>query len=93
MKSVHQTFYWDGNVAVMEEDDKFHFYLQDELGSSMNLLDEGGNIKERYRYDEFGNATNIIDASDLFTNPKGKYTTIWLYRIPDGLKRFILCAS
>ena len=30
------------------------YYLQDELGSPIHLLDEEGNMRENYGYDEFG---------------------------------------
>ena len=30
------------------------YYLQDELGSPIRLLDEEGNMRETYGYDEFG---------------------------------------
>lgn len=49
-----QTFYWDGNVAAMEEAGQDSYYLQDDLGSPMQLLDETGGIRESYGYDEFG---------------------------------------
>ena len=49
-----QTFYWDGNVAAMEEDGLESYYLQDDLGSPMQLLDENGEIRESYGFDEFG---------------------------------------
>ena len=49
-----QTFYWDGNVAAMEEAGQDSYYLQDDLGSPMQLLDENGGIRESYGYDEFG---------------------------------------
>lgn len=49
-----QTFYWDGNVAAMEEDERDSYYLQDDLGSPMRLMDEEGEIRETYGFDEFG---------------------------------------
>ena len=49
-----QTFYWDGNVAAMEEDETDSYYLQDDLGSPMQLMDEEGEIRETYGFDEFG---------------------------------------
>ena len=49
-----QTFYWDGNVVSMQEDGEESFYLQDDLGSSMELLNTAGGIRESYAFDEFG---------------------------------------
>lgn len=48
-----QTFYWDGNVAAMEEAGQDSYYLQDDLGSPMHLLDGCGEIRESYGFDEF----------------------------------------
>ena len=64
---INQTFFWDGNVVGMETDDTKSFYLQDDLGSTMQLLDETGDIRESYAYDEFG--ANVYTARDIFTNP------------------------
>lgn len=49
-----QTFYWDANVVGMQEDGEESYYLQDDLGSPMELLDAEGGIRERYAFDEFG---------------------------------------
>ena len=62
-----QTYLWDGNVAGMREEKNGQngwsnlskhpdtaYYLQDELGSLIRLLDEEGNMRETYGYDEFG---------------------------------------
>lgn len=62
-----QTYLWDGNVAGMREEKNGQngwsnlsnhpdtsYYLQDELGSPIRLLDEEGNMRENYGYDEFG---------------------------------------
>lgn len=49
-----QTYYWDMNVAAMEEDEAYSYYLQDDLGSPMQLLDEEGLVMETYGFDEFG---------------------------------------
>ena len=37
-----QVYFWDGNVAGMEEEGRDHFYFQDDLGSPMRLTDEAG---------------------------------------------------
>ena len=49
-----QQFFWDTNVISMQEDGEDNFYLQDALGSVMNLTDKQGNSLERYEFDEFG---------------------------------------
>lgn len=51
-----QTYYWDGNVAGMFDNDMpcCSYYLQDEMGSPIRLADENGNLLESYGYDEFG---------------------------------------
>ena len=59
-----QTYFWDGNVAGMEEEGRDHFYFQDDLGSPMRLTDEAGRSEEAYGFDEFGN--NIRTAKDIF---------------------------
>ena len=37
-----QSYVWDFNVAYMEEGEKEFTYLQDELGSTIRLLEQGG---------------------------------------------------
>ena len=59
-----QTYFWDGNVAGMEEEGRDHFYFQDDLGSPMCLTDEAGRSEEAYGFDEFGN--DIRTAKDIF---------------------------
>ena len=54
MEKTEQTFFWDANVAVMEEGGRNSYYLQDDLGSPMQLVDEAGEIREAYGFDEFG---------------------------------------
>lgn len=41
-------------MAVMEEDGRDSYYLQDDLGSPMQLMGEEGEIRETYGFDEFG---------------------------------------
>ncbi len=53
-ESRMQSFYWDRNVVSMEADGAQDFYLQDDLGSPVNLVNENGQSVERYNYDEFG---------------------------------------
>lgn len=62
-----QTYFWDGNVAGMEEEGRDHFYFQDDLGSPMRLTDETGRSEEAYGFDEFGN--NIRTAKISFKTP------------------------
>ena len=52
-----QSYVWDFNVAYMEEGEKGFTYLQDELGSTIRLLEQGGECQAVYGYDEFGEDT------------------------------------
>ena len=52
-----QSYVWDFNVAYMEEGEKEFTYLQDELGSTIRLLEQGGECQTIYGYDEFGEDT------------------------------------
>ena len=59
------------NVAVMEKDEAYCYYLQDDLGSPMQLLDEEGLVMETYGFDEFGTelpTDNIIAVNANRTN-------------------------
>ena len=49
-----QTFYWDSNVVSVEKNRRQAYYLQDDLGSPMCLVDEEGMVCDTYTYDEFG---------------------------------------
>ena len=49
-----QSYVWDFNVAYMGEGEKEFTYLQDELGSTIRLLEQGGESQAIYGYDEFG---------------------------------------
>lgn len=60
-----QVFYWDGNVAAMEETGQNSYYLQDDLGSPMLLADEEGRIKESYAFDEFGQGLHYLPGDPL----------------------------
>lgn len=66
---IEQTFYWDGNVAAMEEEERDSYYLQDDLGSPMQLMDEEGKIRETYGFDEFG--LNLDDRPEKKIQPFG----------------------
>ena len=52
-----QSYVWDFNVAYMEEGEKDYTYLQDELGSTIRLLEQGEESQTIYGYDEFGEDT------------------------------------
>lgn len=52
--SRKQHYFWDGTVVSMEENNDNSYYLQDDLGSVIHLLDAGGVSLEHYDYDEFG---------------------------------------
>lgn len=53
-----QKFFWDSNVAVMEDErKKLHYYMQDDLGSPLRVLYGNGN-GDVYGYDEFGRDFN-----------------------------------
>ena len=41
----------------MEEGEKEYAYLQDELGSTIRFLEQGGESQDIYGYDEFGEDT------------------------------------
>lgn len=51
-----QTYLWDGNAAGMLEEGNTDgsYYLQDEMGSPIRLVDETGTVRADYGYDEFG---------------------------------------
>ena len=49
-----QSYLWDGNVAGMLENGQESYYLQDEMGSPIRLMDKDGDLKDSYGYDEFG---------------------------------------
>lgn len=51
-----QTYLWDGNAAGMFDkgSSEQSYYLQDEMGSPVRLMDENGSLREAYGYDEFG---------------------------------------
>ncbi|MDE5950999.1 MAG: hypothetical protein K2H12_05415, partial [Acetatifactor sp.] len=60
-----QAFYWDGNVAAMEEEGHGSYYLQDDLGSPMLLSNEDGEIRESYAFDEFGQSLHHTPEGQL----------------------------
>lgn len=62
-----QTFFWDQNVVGIEESGEKRYYLQDDLGSPMQLLDDAGYDVETYGYDEFG--VSLHQEKGTFENP------------------------
>ncbi|MDE7062632.1 MAG: hypothetical protein K2O73_05225, partial [Lachnospiraceae bacterium] len=49
-----QNYYWDGNIVGLTENGTEGYYLQDDLGSVVNLMDKEGKSLEDYAYDEYG---------------------------------------
>lgn len=56
---ANQMYYWDGNVVGMESNGIEKFYLQDDLGSPMHLVDIYGTSQECFAFDEFGENLSI----------------------------------
>ena len=56
-KEQTQSYAWDFNAVFMEEEEKVYTYLNDELGSSIRLLEKEGKSQTIYGYDEFGKDT------------------------------------
>ena len=49
-----QTYFWDGNVALYEENGRRNYYLQDDLGSTIRIEGEDGQLRGTYGYGAFG---------------------------------------
>lgn len=59
-----QKFYWDSEVAAMDEEGrKSRYYLSDELGSPLRVLSDTG-FGDSYRYDEFGRNIYIVEQEE-----------------------------
>ena len=56
-KEQTQSYAWDFNAVFMEEEEKVYTYLNDELGSTIRLLEKEGKSQTIYGYDEFGKET------------------------------------
>ena len=56
-KEQIQSYAWDFNAVFMEEEEKVYTYLNDELGSTIRLLEKEGKSQTIYGYDEFGKDT------------------------------------
>ncbi len=66
-----QNFFWDVDVAVMEDErKKLHYYMQDDLGSPLRVLYGNGN-GDRYGYDEFGR--DLYDSEEK-ASTLGRYS-------------------
>ena len=85
-----QTYFWDGNVAGMEEEGRDHFYFQDDLGSPMRLMDEAGRSEEAYGFDEFGN--DIRTAKDIFQDSMQSFGFQRHHNQCDSLKNLLSIA-
>ena len=57
VKEQTQSYAWDFNAVFMEEEEKVYTYLNDELGSTIRLLEKEGKSQTIYGYDEFGKDT------------------------------------
>ena len=57
--SKTKNFYWDYNVISMDEAGIESYYVQDSLGSPMDLLDNNGHIMESYAFDDFGQSETV----------------------------------
>lgn len=53
-KTTIQGYIWDSNAVFMTEGEMSHIYLQDELGSTVRLIEMQKNFQTVYGYDEFG---------------------------------------
>ena len=49
-----QTYFWDGNIALYEENGRRNYCLQDDLGSPIRIEGEDGILQETYGYGAFG---------------------------------------
>jgi len=56
-KEQTQSYSWDFNAVFMEEEEKVYTYLNNELGSTIRLLEKEGKSQTIYGYDEFGKDT------------------------------------
>ena len=63
-----QQFFWDGKAAGMLENGKSTYYLQDDHGSTMCMVDMQREIDALYAYDEFGMP---VYKNEKYTQPLG----------------------
>lgn len=66
-----QKFFWNGNVAVLQEKGKNNYYLQDDLGSPVRVMDAEGKSLVAYAYDEFGLRKGETEEENSFSQPFG----------------------
>ena len=60
-------YLWDGRAAVRKEGKESLYYLHDELGSPIRLLNNQGEMLETYAYTEFGEELYDMGATQPFT--------------------------
>ena len=70
---VVKDFYWDTNVVSMDEAGIESYYIQDDLGSPMGIMDELGGLSDTYAFDEFGEGLNSdeLDEHEKSLQPFG----------------------
>ena len=66
-----QKFFWNGNGAVLQEKGKNNYYLQDDLGSPVRVMDAEGKSLAAYAYDEFGLRKGETEEENSFSQPFG----------------------
>ncbi|MBE5896453.1 MAG: RHS repeat protein, partial [Lachnospiraceae bacterium] len=60
-------YFYDFNVVGMSRAVGDDYFIQDDLGSPMSVINQRGELDEAYAYDEFGQEyCNIIDARNRF---------------------------
>lgn len=70
-RGMKQNFYWDSNVVGVETDKRELYYLQDDLGSPMCVLDDEGMTCDIYAYDEFGIGIGCLKEQNYRIQPFG----------------------
>ena len=60
-------YLWDGRAAVRKEGKESLYYLHDELGSPIRLLNNQGEMLETYAYTEFGEELYDMGVTQPFT--------------------------
>ena len=55
---------------------KIYYFQRDRLGSVTAVTDEKGNVVERYRYDAYGKALDLLSSPSSASNPY-RYTGRW----------------
>ncbi|MBE5897015.1 MAG: hypothetical protein E7281_04560, partial [Lachnospiraceae bacterium] len=66
-KNQADNYFYDFNVVGMSRAVGDDYFIQDDLGSPMSVINQLGELDEAYAYDEFGQEyANIIDARERF---------------------------